>query len=153
MAGCILLIHADNTLLPVMKLALERAGYVVRISTRPEEGLNVYAEHCRDIDLVLLGFVFPHMTGDLIFTQLQQIKSDVRVLLVTGCCDIRQEQMLANGLGGRLIKPFTLKDFLGEIRGVVMRECKNDAPANPVHSSASDSVPAALVPLRQVAIK
>src|SRR5574337_278964 len=83
----ILAVDDEKNLLDVMKIALEENGFEVLIAATPEEGLALYEQQWRDINLVLIDFLMPNMNGDTMFELMQRINPDVRALLVTACDD------------------------------------------------------------------
>ncbi len=99
-----------------MRATLEPEGYVVQGFTAAEAALKHYGEHADEVDLVLLDFLMPDMNGELMFECLQDIKADVRVVLLTGCDDRVAQKMFERGLKGLIRKPFFLEDFKAEIR-------------------------------------
>jgi response regulator RpfG family c-di-GMP phosphodiesterase len=82
----------------------------------PKEGLDLYEKNCRQIGLVLLDYLMPHMTGDLVFECLHRVNPDVRVILLTGCDDNIAKRMFENGLCGYIQKPFYLEDLMQRVR-------------------------------------
>src|SRR5262245_5864483 len=97
---CILAIDDEQDLLDILKDTLEGEGYRVLTANNPSEGLNVYEKHWRDIQLVLMDYLMPGMTGDLVFECLQRQNPDVRVLLLTACDDHVARRMFSQGLRG-----------------------------------------------------
>jgi CheY-like chemotaxis protein len=78
-------------------------------------GLDVYEQHWREIKVVLLDYLMPNMTGDLVFECLQRLNPDVRVLLLTACDDHVARQMFQAGLRGYIQKPFYLGDLITRV--------------------------------------
>ncbi len=56
--------------------------------------------------MVLLDYLIPDMTGDLVFECLRQKNPDVRVILLTGCEDSVARTMFETGLRGLSRNPF-----------------------------------------------
>jgi two-component system, OmpR family, response regulator len=65
---------------------------------------------------VLLDFLMPDMTGDLVFECLQTVNPDVRVILLTGCEDNVAKRMFEAGLRGYIQKPFYIEDLVQRVR-------------------------------------
>jgi len=104
-------IDDEEGFLGLLKIALERSGYVVHTASSPKEALTLYKERWRDIALVFLDFLLPGTSGDLVFEELQRLNPDVRVVLLTGCEETVAEKMFQKGLRGYLQKPFSLSDL------------------------------------------
>lgn len=113
----VLAIDDERDILDIVKTCLESEGFQVHTASGPREGLDFYEKNWRDIRLVLLDYLMPEMTGDLVFESLKQINPDVRVLLLTACEDHVAHRMFANGLRGYLQKPFFLEDLIERVRG------------------------------------
>src|SRR5438552_8830370 len=111
----VLVIDDEPDLLDIVKTTLEGEGYRAFASAEPQEGLNFYEQHWREIELVLLDYLMPNMTGDLVFECLQRLNPDVKVLLLTACDDHVARQMFQSGLRGYIQKPFYLADLLARV--------------------------------------
>jgi DNA-binding NtrC family response regulator len=116
---CILAIDDEEGFLGMLKAALECYGFVVRTACRPNEAIKLYAEHHRDISMVLLDYLLPEMSGELVFENLQRLNPDVRVVLLTGCEESVADKMLKRGLRGYLQKPFSLPDLTQRVRDAI----------------------------------
>lgn len=106
----ILAIDDEKEILEVLDLALSEAGYKLITAQHPLEGLRAYERQWKDIDLVLLDYLMPDMTGDLVFEELQRFNPDVRVLLLTACDNHVAQRMLTTGVRGCIQKPFSLDE-------------------------------------------
>ncbi len=112
----ILAIDDEQDILDVIKLALEGEGFVVQTVHNANDGLAYFEAHAREIGLVLLDYVMPEMTGDLVFEHLQRIDPEVRVVLLTACEDQVAKRMFTQGLCGYMQKPFYLEDLIQRVR-------------------------------------
>jgi DNA-binding response OmpR family regulator len=81
-----------------------------------KNGLEAYEKRRREIGLVLLDYVMPDMTGDLVLECLQRVNPEVRVILLTGCDDRVARNMFEAGLSGYIRKPFYIDDLLQRVR-------------------------------------
>ena len=122
MKSTILAIDDEQELLEAVRQSLELDGYTVLAFNRPEDGIHCYELHWRAIDLVLLDYVMPGMTGDLVFECLQRVNPDVKVLLLTGCEDHVAHTMFTKGLRGYLQKPFYLADLTARVKEEIATE-------------------------------
>lgn len=112
----VLAIDDEPEVLEIIRTALESEGFRVLTAKLPGEGLKIFEEQWRDIDLVLLDFLMPEMTGDLVFEALRNINPYVRVVLLTACDDRVAHKMFAEGLRGYIQKPFYLDDLVQRVR-------------------------------------
>ncbi|HUI06282.1 MAG TPA: response regulator [Verrucomicrobiae bacterium] len=112
----VLAIDDEPEVLDVIKRCLELDGVQVLTASRPKQGLELYEKHRGQIGLVLLDYLMPDMTGDLVFECLQRTNPDVHVILLTGCDDNVAKRMFEEGLRGYIQKPFYVEDFLARVR-------------------------------------
>lgn len=115
----ILAIDDEPEILNILQILLTGEGYRVLTAGGAEEGLRIFERQPQDIDLVLLDYLMPGMTGDLVFEHLRRIQPAVRVLLLTACDDHVAERLFAQGLRGYVHKPFLLDDLLRVIQEVI----------------------------------
>ena len=107
----ILAIDDETEILEIIRETFENRGYKVHLASQPSEGIGIYERLWREIDLVLLDFLMPEMTGDLVYECLRDINPDARVLLLTACDDNVAKKMFEDGLRGYIQKPFYLDDL------------------------------------------
>ena len=127
----ILAIDDEEGFLSMLKMALECQGFMVHTASNANEAIKLYEERCREISMVLLDFLLPEMSGDLVFENLQRLNPDVRVVLLTGCEGSVAENMFKKGLRGYLQKPFCIQELGQRVREAI------DAPAIPAATSPS----------------
>jgi DNA-binding NtrC family response regulator len=113
--GRVLAIDDDFELLEIVKGSLEPYGFEVHTASSAKEGVDYYDQNWKNIDVVLLDYLMPEMTGDLVFECLKQKNPDVRTLLLTGCEDSVAGRMFEEGLWGYVHKPFVLSEFVDQV--------------------------------------
>jgi CheY-like chemotaxis protein len=112
----VLAIDDEPEILEVIQRCLEAGGFHVLTASGSREGLELYEKRHREIGLVLLDYLMPEMTGDLVFECLQGVNPDVRVILLTGCEDSVARKMFESGLRGYVQKPFYVDDLVERVR-------------------------------------
>jgi two-component system cell cycle sensor histidine kinase/response regulator CckA len=117
----VLAIDDEPEILDVIKQCLETDGVQVMTASDPQEGLDLYEKNGRQIGLVLLDYLMPQMTGDLVFECLQRVNPDVHVILLTGCDDNVAKRMFEAGLCGYIQKPFYVEDLVQRVREELSR--------------------------------
>jgi two-component system, cell cycle sensor histidine kinase and response regulator CckA len=130
---CILAVDDEAPFLGMLKAALECYGFRVHTASSPKEAITLYRDYQRDIGMVLLDYLLPEMSGEMVFENLQCLNPDVRVVLLTGCEESVANEMLKAGLRGYLQKPFSLPDLIQRVR---------DAIDTPVLASSAPQLPA-----------
>ncbi|MGD0058306.1 MAG: response regulator [Verrucomicrobiia bacterium] len=117
--NCILAIDDEKGFLGLLKAALECQGYTVHTASSPDEAIKFYEEKWRDIGMVILDFLLPQMSGDLVFDELQRLNPDVRIVLLTACEESVADKLFQKGLRGYLQKPFSLPDLAQRVQDAV----------------------------------
>ena len=112
----VLVIDDEPDILDVVKACLEDDGFTVHTASGPRDGLKIYEDHWRDIGVVLLDYVMPDMTGDLVYECLRGVNPDVKVILLTGCDDNVAKRLFEAGLRGYIQKPFYIDDLVSRVR-------------------------------------
>ena len=115
-AGGVLVIDDEQTVRHFVCNVLRRAGYTVFSADGGVQGAAAFAEHAREIDIVLLDLTMPDMDGVQTCQLLQEQRSDVQVVLMSGYDEQDALQRFrANDVVGFLPKPFLVDDLLTEL--------------------------------------
>jgi len=112
----VLVIDDEADILDVVRKCLEEAGVSVLTAAAPHDGLRIYEQDWRNIGLVLLDYIMPDMTGDLVYECMRRVNPDVRVILLTACDDNVAKRMFEAGLRGYIQKPFYVDDLVARVR-------------------------------------
>ena len=80
----VLVVDDEENVRVVTRRILESAGLEVRTARDGVEGLNLYRQHGKAIDLVLLDLTMPKLSGEETWRKLKKINPEVRVLLCSG---------------------------------------------------------------------
>ena len=115
----ILVVDDEEGFLAMLKAVLASQGYMVHTASSPSEAIKLYAERWREINMVVLDFLLPEMSGDLVFENLQRLNPDVRVVLLTGCEGSVADKMFEKGLKGYLQKPFCVRELSQKVRDAI----------------------------------
>ena len=122
-AGKRILVADDEKALRLVIVAmLETAGYEVVEVEDGQEVVDAFRADPNGFDCVLLDLNMPKLDGEEVFSQLQQIRSDVRVILNSG---FTEEEMLERfhgaGLAGILNKPVPMNVLLKTVENAISR--------------------------------
>ncbi len=120
-SGLILLVDDEELIRETMKLVLKKMGFEVIIAENGKEGLALFQQKYKDIDLVILDMIMPEMNGRETFLQMKEVDSNCKVVISSGFTKNESLQELKDeGLEGFLHKPFRreelgslLRDLLG----------------------------------------
>jgi len=112
----VLVIDDEPELVEIVQQCLEGAGVSVLTALGAKAGLETYEQHWREIGVVLLDYIMPEMTGDLVFEHLRRVNPEARVILLTGCDDQVARHLFEAGLSGYIQKPFYIDDLAQRVQ-------------------------------------
>jgi PAS domain S-box-containing protein len=116
----ILLVDDEEMVIDMVRHMIERLGYQVVTTTRPDEALKVFGTQPDAFDLVITDMTMPRMTGDVLARELMRIRPNIPVILCTGYSEMMtEEEASATGIRAFFLKPFTLADLSETIRKVL----------------------------------
>ena len=120
MREVVLIAEHDAKLLAEIETMLTDEDYRVLSVRDAFEAISIYARLWAAIDLVILDFSMPGMSGDLIFDELQAINPRVAAVVSGGFTHPEKlNQMLGQGLSGFLPKPFEKEKLIRQIQQVL----------------------------------
>jgi two-component system, cell cycle sensor histidine kinase and response regulator CckA len=108
---------------PVRELSvriLTKAGYTVFQASNGKEASDIFRREKSRISLVILDLIMPEMGGKECLRELLKIDPQVKVLVASGYSgDASTKECLETGAKGFVRKPFRMKEFLQQVRGVL----------------------------------
>ena len=120
MREVVLIADHDSVSLEATETILTEEDYRVLSVRDAFEAISIYARLWAAIDMVILDFSMPGLSGDLVFDELKAINPNVAVVISGGYTHPEKlSQMLGQGLSGFLPKPFTREKFLRQIQQVL----------------------------------
>ncbi|WP_456426564.1 response regulator transcription factor [Desulfurobacterium sp.] len=132
----IAVVEDDIEIANILKLALSREGYKVRVFDTSEKLLNNIIEYRQAYDLIILDVMLPGMEGRDACRLLRDRKIDVPVLLLTALSgEDDKVKGLDSGADDYLTKPFSIKELLARVRALLRRHGEISVPPKTIHSS------------------
>jgi CheY-like chemotaxis protein len=118
--GTIMIVDDDIQVIELAKRVLERNGYTVILAQTGGEAIEVYNNKKDAINLILLDYIMPGLSGKETFEELKKINPEVKVIISTGySMSIHSDDLLKLGVKGLLQKPFAVTELLKEINDVL----------------------------------
>lgn len=122
MKPTVLLVDDEADLVTLLRYNLERAGLDVVTAPDGEEALMVVAE--RRIDLVLLDWMMPHISGIEVCRQLRRKPAtrNIPIIILTARAEEADRiRGLDTGADDYISKPFSTDELIARIRAVLRR--------------------------------
>ena len=122
----ILFVDDDEAIRKVCCLILARGGYTVFSAENAASAVKVWNKYARKIDLLVTDMMMPgEMDGLGLVNRLRVRRPSLKVLVISGYC----AQFFEMGLSipntiSFLCKPFTLQEFITEVRGCLDRRAE-----------------------------
>ena len=118
--GNVLVVDDDIRLRKLCTAFLQREGYSVATAETAEQALEQV--QVSPFDLVLTDLKMPGMSGQKLVSRLQQIQSDLLVIIMSGSLDPAEMAELATGeMYEFLEKPFNMKELQDMVGKVLER--------------------------------
>jgi two-component system, cell cycle sensor histidine kinase and response regulator CckA len=94
----ILIVDDEDPVRNVLCVSLIHLGYNVDIAASGSEAIQKFRDKGCDYDLIILDMLMPGFSGDEVFFQLKEIRSEVRVLVISGySSESAVQKILDNG--------------------------------------------------------
>ena len=105
--GTVLVVDDEELLRVTLQGMLTQLGYTVLTAANGLEGVEVFREAHRSIDLVILDMIMPVLSGRQAFAMMQELDPGVPVLLSSGFSKAEDlQEMTQAGLAGFIMKPY-----------------------------------------------
>jgi len=120
MTRTVLVVDDEPNIVLSLQFLIEQAGYEARVASDGEAALEAIAE--RKPDLVVLDVMLPKRDG---FDVCQSIRAnpdwnDIRIVMLTAKGrDSEREKGLALGADAYITKPFSTRDAMEQIKGLL----------------------------------
>jgi len=114
--GTVLLVDDEAPIRAMAEEGLPLWGYEVITASTGEEALEIYRERTREIDLVVLDLLMPGMGGKRCLEGILTLDPEAKVVVTSG--SLMEDEVLRKA-SGHLMKPFSLKELVDAIGGVL----------------------------------
>ena len=116
----ILFVDDEESLVDLNRQRLERLGYHVKSTTKPEEALEWFKADPDQFDVIITDMTMPRMTGDRLAAEVLKIRPHIPVIICTGYSE-RMSAKKAEALGVRkyIEKPINYRNLASALREVL----------------------------------
>jgi signal transduction histidine kinase/CheY-like chemotaxis protein len=120
---CVLIIDDEASVRSITSQTLEAFGYRVMLAADGAEGVATYAQHVRDIAVVLTDMMMPVMDGAATIRALTRLNPAVKIIAASGLTSKAAEAEAAgDGVAVFLPKPYTASALLTALREILAAE-------------------------------
>jgi CheY-like chemotaxis protein len=124
----VLIVDDEQIIRDTSSEAIASYGYKTVCASSGEEALELIRANDVQVDIVLLDIIMPGMGGLECLRQLLSLRSDMRVIVVTGYFpDEGAQECLEKCSKGILLKPYDISGLLMMMRNVLDSEVKSEA--------------------------
>jgi two-component system, OmpR family, response regulator len=123
----VLLIEDDPSLVKFYTRALMRAGHVVTVHKRGDEGLE--ATRTASYDIIILDWYLPEVDGITILRDLRIRRVETPVLMMSGSGELGRQEALAAGADAFLEKPCGLEELTNFVAAMTSPALRSGLPA------------------------
>ena len=117
--GKILVVDDDTNICELLRLYMEKDGYVVAIANDGEEAVRKFSEF--NPDIVLLDIMLPKLDGWQVCREIRKV-SDKPIIMVTAKGETFDKVLgLELGADDYVVKPFDTKEIMARINAVLRR--------------------------------
>jgi PAS domain S-box-containing protein len=117
--GTVLLVDDEETVREIGTELLKELGFTPITACNGAEAVEICSAR-KDISLVILDLVMPHMDGERCFRELQRLDANLRIILSSGYSQQEVAQrFLGTGLAGFIQKPYKIGELRQVLRQVV----------------------------------
>ena len=120
--GLILVVDDELFVLEVARRILESYGYDVLTAENGRQGLQIFQQRSRDIDLVLLDKTMPDLDGEETFRAMKAIEPNLLAILTSGYQETEvTTHFLSNELAGFVQKPYLPETLAFKVKQALQR--------------------------------
>ena len=118
--GTVLVVDDDEGVRELLAETLRRAGLTVLLAGDGREAVELFRRQADEIQVVVLDRTMPDIDGEEAFSEIRRIRSDARIILVSGYSEERAVwDVIDRGLDAFLHKPFDPMALLERVRRVL----------------------------------
>jgi len=117
----ILLVEDEDAVRAVAGALLRQHGYRVLDASTPQAALDIFAQHSREIDLLLTDVVMPDMSGPALAQRFVGLRPELQVLFISGYATPPLMRQMENPKMKFLSKPFQPSALVAAVREILNR--------------------------------
>jgi PAS domain S-box-containing protein len=118
--GTILVVDDEYNIRSMMKEIMEMSGLKVFTAGNGQDGLDLYKQNRREIDLIIMDMVMPIMDGREAFKEIRKLNPEQKIFIISGYSQREDmEDLLENGAVGFMRKPFQVREIVDKVNEIL----------------------------------
>ncbi|XPV75635.1 MAG: response regulator [Desulfovibrio sp.] len=118
--GLVLVVDDEKPLVDIAQAFLEEYGFTVIPRTSSIEALEAFRHKANQLDLVITDQAMPNMTGLQLAREMQEIKSDIPIIVCTGFSEsISWDRLDSLGIKDLIMKPLLKQELIESVSRVL----------------------------------
>jgi len=116
----VLVVDDEYNIRSMMKEIMEMSGLKVFTAGDGRAGVDIYQQHKKEIDLIIMDMVMPIMDGRAAFNEIRKINPKQKIFIISGYSQREDlEDIMENGAVGFLRKPFQVKEIIEKVQEIL----------------------------------
>ena len=116
----ILIVEDEDVLIELLRGTLEHHGFSVITTQDGAEGIRIYQERVKEIDVVLTDMGLPSRGGWEVLEEVRKINPDAQVICASGFLESSiREEMIAAGAAEFIQKPYVYTALIALIESLL----------------------------------
>ncbi len=118
--ACVLIVDDEEAVREITSEVLKRAGFDVRSAAGGREAIAILETRADPIGLVVLDLVMPDLDGEETLREIQRIRPDTPVILISGYEETQTAERFAEGeIAGFLRKPYEHEELVDRVEAAL----------------------------------
>ncbi len=115
----VLVVDDEEMVLKLAERMLKKLGYSVIVAYDGEDALKILKKNMENIEVIILDFTMPKMSGQMVLRKIRELKPDVKVIISSGHSDEYVQEEVLSHAKGFMRKPYKLNDLAYIIRTAI----------------------------------
>lgn len=116
----IMIIDDETMVLKLLTAMLVRKDHTPLCFSNPKEALEDYKKNSKDIDLIIVDYNMPGMSGIDLLNEMAQISPVVKALISSGDIDNEELTRLSDNISYEILsKPYTMDTLTDRVRDMI----------------------------------
>lgn len=121
MSKAILVVEDNDKLRKTVRDFLEMYDYKIYEAENGEEGIAIFEENIKEIELILLDIMLPKMDGQEVLKKVREVSTVPVIMMTAKSGDVEQIKSFGNGVDDYIKKPFQLMVLKARIEAMFKR--------------------------------